>query len=98
MLELELTRTVRLVNLSSEVVSPAWPHPVALLWVDGDHRYEAVRRDWDAWSPHLLPDAKVVFDDALDPDIGPSRLISALQEEGWTCRATVGKTATLARK
>src|SRR5262249_3991502 len=46
MLALDLTDIVHLVNLSSEFVTAgAWPHPVGLLWVDGDHRYAAVKRD-----------------------------------------------------
>jgi hypothetical protein len=37
--------------------------PVGLLHVDGDHRLDAVRADWAAWRPHLVPGATVCFDD-----------------------------------
>ena len=37
--------------------------PVGLLYIDADHSYDGVRADWDAWKPHLAPDAVVVFDD-----------------------------------
>jgi hypothetical protein len=37
--------------------------PVGLLYVDGDHSYEGVRADVDAWAPHLAPGATIVFDD-----------------------------------
>jgi len=37
--------------------------PVGLLYVDGDHRADAVRADFEAWRPHLAPDATVAFDD-----------------------------------
>jgi hypothetical protein len=73
---------VRLVNLSSEVVSPGWRRAVGLLWIDGDHTYEGVRRDWEAWKPHLLPGAVVAFDDSTDQNIGPCRLIGELVEAG----------------
>ena len=56
-------REVRLVNLPGSVVAAAWEHPVGMLFIDGDHRYEAVRADLDAWSPHLTEGAVVVFDD-----------------------------------
>lgn len=69
---------VRLINLSSEIVAPNWTKPVSLLWIDGDHSYEGVKRDFDCWSPHLTADATVVFDDSLDPTIGPYRLIQEM--------------------
>jgi predicted O-methyltransferase YrrM len=37
--------------------------PVGLLYVDGDHRYDAVHADFEAWRPHLVDGAVVVFDD-----------------------------------
>ncbi len=38
---------------------------VSMLFIDADHRYEAVRRDFEAWEPELSWDAVVVFDDVL---------------------------------
>jgi hypothetical protein len=73
---------VRLVSLPSETVTPSWRQPVGLLWIDGDHRYEAVRRDFESWRPHLLPGATVVIDDADDPALGPHRLVVELQGAG----------------
>ncbi|HKV42782.1 MAG TPA: class I SAM-dependent methyltransferase [Blastocatellia bacterium] len=69
---------VRLVSLSSEQIVQCWRLPVELLWIDGDHRYEGVRRDFESWLPHLNPGATVVFDDAADPSIGPHRLIGEI--------------------
>lgn len=37
--------------------------PIGLLFVDGDHRYEAVKADTEAWLPHLAQDAWVCFHD-----------------------------------
>jgi hypothetical protein len=81
-LETGCYHVVRLVSLSSEQVARDWRLPVALLWIDGDHRYEGVRRDFESWRPHLIRDAIVVFDDATDPAIGPHRLISELLATG----------------
>ncbi|HYM56313.1 MAG TPA: class I SAM-dependent methyltransferase [Solirubrobacteraceae bacterium] len=89
---------VRLVNLSSEVVTPGWQRPVGLLWIDGDHSYGGVRRDWDAWKPHLAPGAVLAFDDSTDETIGPHRLIGALTEAGeLTVIERVGKVTALRR-
>ena len=90
-------RQVRLLNISSEVVAPGWRQPVALLWLDGDHAYEGVRRDFDAWEPHLLPGCDVVLDDANDPELGPHRLVQELIGDGWESVAQVGRLAHLRR-
>lgn len=82
MVETGCYHVVRLVSLSSEQVTPGWRSPVALLWIDGDHRYEGVRRDFESWRPHLIAGATVVFDDAADPAIGPYRLIAELLATG----------------
>jgi Methyltransferase domain len=78
MLETGCYHVVRLISLPSEQVGPSWKLPVGLLWIDGDHRYEGVRRDFESWRPHLKPRATIVFDDASDPALGPHRLIAEL--------------------
>ncbi len=69
---------VRLVNLSSEVVAPNWTKKVGLLWIDGDHTYQGVKRDFRCWFPHLTSDALVAFDDSTNPELGPRKLIEEL--------------------
>ena len=76
-------RQVRLLNTSSEILSPGWKEPVALLWLDGDHSYEGVRRDFDAWAPHLMARCDLVLDDTDDPELGPQRLVEELASGGW---------------
>jgi hypothetical protein len=82
MLAARTYRTVRLVNLPSGLVTPRWKIPVALLWLDGDHRYEAVRSDFNDWAPYLMSDAKVAFHDAADPELGPHRVVQELCDSG----------------
>jgi hypothetical protein len=89
---------VRLVNLTSEVVAPGWRKPVKLLWIDADHSYEAVRRDWEAWKQHLVARAIVAFDDSTDPALGPNRVIRELVTAGeLTLMEQVGKITALQR-
>jgi predicted O-methyltransferase YrrM len=99
MLDTGCYEVVRLINLSSEIVVPNWTKPVSLLWIDGDHSYEGVKRDFDCWSPHLTADATVVFDDSLDPTIGPLRLIQEmLQTKLFEKADVVGKVTALKKR
>lgn len=75
-------REVALVNLSSEAVTPAWNEPVALAFIDGDHRYDGVRRDFECWNPHVLLGGLVAFDDATDAAGGPPRLVAEIEATG----------------
>lgn len=75
---------VRVVGLDSTSVARAWSGPpVGLLFVDGDHRYEAVRADLDAWRPHLAVGsggALVALDDCDYADV--ARLIEERTRAG----------------
>jgi predicted O-methyltransferase YrrM len=96
MLDTACYQIVRLINLSSEVVAPNWSKPIGLLWIDGDHSYEGVKRDWECWAPHLAANATVAFDDSLDQSIGPYKLINELvQAGGYRKTELVGKVTVL---
>jgi hypothetical protein len=69
---------VRLINLSSEKVAPNWDRKIGLLWIDGDHTYEGVKRDFNCWFPHIIDGAMVAFDDSTNTQLGPYRLIEDL--------------------
>lgn len=97
MLRVGVVEDVRLVNLSSEVVSKGWTRSIGLLWIDGDHSLEAVRRDFDAWAPFLAPGGAVAFHDALDPDGGPAQVIEALLADSFEHEATADRLVVLRR-
>lgn len=96
MLETGGWENVRLVNLSSEVVTPGWDKPVGFLWIDGDHSYEGVRRDFECWVPHLLPGGTIALDDT-EAGGGPAQLVEELLAEGWTVTKHIGKLKAVAR-
>jgi len=96
LLRAEAVEQVRLVNLSSEVVAPGWELPVGLLWIDGDHRYEGVKRDFTCWEPHLR--GKVAFHDAIQEKLGPFRLIEELLADGYELVEHVQGTKVLQRQ
>jgi len=82
MLATSCYHVVRLVNLSSEMVAPGWKQKIGLLFIDGDHSYEGVKRDFECWSPHLASEALIAFDDSTNPELGPRRLIDELTNSG----------------
>lgn len=49
--------------------------PIGLLFIDGDHRYEPVWADIEAWTPHLAPGAWVAFHDYYDKFPGVIRAV-----------------------
>jgi hypothetical protein len=67
---------VHLVNLRSEVVSKGWNKQTSLLWIDGDHRYPAVKRDFDCWEPFVVKGGLIAFHDSMNPNLGPSKIIA----------------------
>jgi predicted O-methyltransferase YrrM len=79
---------VSLVCLPSLAAARAFEGSIGLLFIDGDHRYAAVRADFEAWSAHLAPGARVIFDDLDFADVArwTAELVAAgrLTSEGGT--------------
>ena len=73
---------VSLINLSSEEVAPSWKQPISLMFIDGDHRYEGVRADFEYWDPYVVPGGKIAFHDSTDLEVGPYRLIQEILAGG----------------
>ena len=44
-------------------ISAAWKRPIRLLFIDGDHSYEGVRRDYVDWESFVVPGGLVCFHD-----------------------------------
>ncbi|HWV87945.1 MAG TPA: class I SAM-dependent methyltransferase [Capillimicrobium sp.] len=93
----------------SHDVAPDWTLPIDLLFVDGDHAEEAVRRDWDDWHGFVAPGGHVLFHDARDgrPEgrglPGPTAVVDELfrgpggPPPGWTVVAEVDRTVAVRR-
>jgi len=67
-----------------------WNTPIDMIFIDGDHRYEAVRKDFDDWFPHVRPGGFLLLHDSRrlpgQPDNvfnrgwpGPTKLASELE-------------------
>jgi predicted O-methyltransferase YrrM len=68
------------VGYSYEVVATI-DAPVGMLWIDGDHEYEAARRDFDEWFPKLAEGGWFAMHDAVAGWPGTQRLARELIAE-----------------
>lgn len=82
LLNADLVKSVALVNLASRAAAAGWGCPIDLLFIDGDHRYEAVSEDVRLWVPHVARNGIIVFDDTFIPDSGPLRVFHELTDSG----------------
>jgi len=51
-----------------------WRGPIRLLWIDGDHSYEAVKSDFLLWEPFVVQGGIIAFHDTYAWE-GPRRLV-----------------------
>lgn len=79
---LDTRRIMRLLGRSQEI-GAMWPFWVHFIWVDGDHSYEGVKGDIEAWLPKLTPKAIIAFHDYFEgepPAHNPSGAGEAVRE------------------
>jgi len=60
----------------SEQAVRGWNRPIRLLFIDGDHSYEASKRDFECWSPFVHQDGLIAFH-----DVDASEGVSAFYRE-----------------
>lgn len=70
-----------------------WHEPIDMLFIDADHSYEAVKRDWQTWSPHVVQGGVVSLHDSrvvkgrTDSETGPARLVKELLQSSCDFRS-----------
>lgn len=85
-----ITPYVEVIRATSQEAARCWTHPIDLLFVDGDHSYEGVKRDWELFSPHLTPFGVAVIHDSTwelhgpnRPDMGVPRFLEDMRLAGY---------------
>lgn len=68
-----LENVVKPIIKTSEEASKGWNEPIELLWIDGDHRYEMAKLDFEKFVPHLIEGGVVCLHDSIYR--GPSRVV-----------------------
>ncbi len=64
---------IPMVMKSDEAVR-GWEKPIRLLWIDGDHHYEAVKNDFLLWEPYVVTGGVIAFHDTYAWE-GPRRVV-----------------------
>jgi predicted O-methyltransferase YrrM len=90
---LGIEKQVEIIRDVSERAAARWMIPIDMLFIDGDHSYEGVKRDWELFSPFVVPFGVVVFHDTLwelrpDPtyaraDMGVPAFVEELRLAGY---------------
>jgi predicted O-methyltransferase YrrM len=90
---LGLSEQIEIVREMSGEVAKTWTKAIDVLFIDGDHSYEGVKRDWELFSPHVSQFGVVVFHDTIwdlrpDPryarkDMGVPAFVEELRSTGY---------------
>ena len=57
-----------------------WELPVDCIYIDGDHRYEGCKKDFEIYSPYLKEWGIIFFDDYIQPG-NPTNGVKKLVDE-----------------
>ena len=55
---------VKIIKGNSWKISKEWKRKIDVLFIDGDHSYEGVKKDFTSWEPHLVRGGYILFHDA----------------------------------
>lgn len=86
---------VTIIRQTSDVAARQWHDPIDILFIDGDHSYEGVKRDWDLFQHYVRPSGIVIFHDtmwnllppsdypAYYPEMGVPQFVEELRVAGY---------------
>ncbi|MDQ0246209.1 putative O-methyltransferase YrrM [Bacillus fengqiuensis] len=79
MSRLNLLDVIEPIRMDSIESSRVWPlkQKIGLLYIDGSHEYELVKKDFEFWSPFVAEEGYIIFDDVPSWP-GPTRLVGEL--------------------
>jgi predicted O-methyltransferase YrrM len=90
---LGVSEYVSVLRAYSEDAARDWSRPIDMVFIDGDHSYEGVKRDWELFVPYVKPFGVVVFHDTIwdltagsNPirsDMGVPRFVEKLRRDGY---------------
>lgn len=57
------------IHTDAKMFCDIWNKPIDLLFIDGDHSYEGVQKDYLLWALHVRPGGTILFHDYDHPDV-----------------------------
>ena len=87
--------TVEFIQKLSHEASQGWQESLDMLFIDADHSYRAVRKDWDDWSSYVKVGGIIALHDSRSLKYpGPLRLVQEISADEDSYRK-VEEVATL---
>jgi len=86
------------ITMSSLDAAAQWEGPIRLLFIDGDHSYEASKADFDAWLPYLNECGCIAFHD-VGAWAGVTQFVNELLSPGtgWKLLTSVNSLRVVTR-
>jgi len=92
----EVEDTVVPIVCRSEVAARRWATPLSLVFIDGGHSIEAVYRDYNAWTGHIIPGGYLlihdIFSDAAQGGQAPYQIYNLALASGFFQEITMVNT------
>jgi|WetSurMetagenome_2_1015567.scaffolds.fasta_scaffold140047_2 predicted O-methyltransferase YrrM len=63
-------------KMKSDDLAKQWKFPIKILWIDGDHTYDSVKKDFDHFIRYCVPGSIVCLHDVLHAFDGPIRIFT----------------------
>lgn len=63
-----LTQKIKVIKGNSVEIAKTWKEPIGLLFIDGNHEYDSVKADYEAWHDLVVPGGHIAFHDYWNPD------------------------------
>jgi predicted O-methyltransferase YrrM len=80
--EWNITDRVNVIRDYSYNVRKKWNQPIAFLWIDGDHSYDAVKKDIQDWTDLVMPGGFLAFHDTHADHAGHGGPRRAIHDTG----------------
>lgn len=77
-----ITDRVNVIRDYSYNVRKTWNDPIAFLWIDGDHSYDAVKKDIEDWVDLVMPGGFLAFHDTHRDHAGHGGPRKAIHDTG----------------
>ena len=61
-----LEETVVPIVSSSDIAARGWATPLSLVFIDGGHAFETVRKDYECWADHIVPGGYLLVHDIFE--------------------------------